>query len=85
MKTVDMYEIDEQVYIKAKITNIEVVNGELKYKLKTDFANNDISHLFATNEIVGSVNDTEITPVSVYKLEEDENEEPLDDVQPRYL
>lgn len=72
MKTVDMYEIDEQVYIKAKITNIEVVNGEIKYKLKTDFANNDISHLFSANEIVGSINNTEITPISFYGLEEEE-------------
>lgn len=70
MKTVDMYEIDEQVYIKAKITNIEVINGEIKYKLKTDFANNDISHLFANNEIVGSVNDTEITPIQIFKTGE---------------
>ena len=60
MKNVDMYEIDEQVYIKAKITDIEVENGELKYRLKTDFVNNDIGHLFTSDEIVGSVHTTDV-------------------------
>lgn len=53
MKTVEMYEIGEEVTIKAKVTNITVEDGELKYSLKTEFANNDIGHLFTEDEILG--------------------------------
>lgn len=53
MKTVDMYEIGEEVTIKAKVTNITVEDGVLKYNLKTEYANNDIGHLFTEDEIIG--------------------------------
>ena len=53
MKTVEMYEIGEEVTIKAKITNVIVEDGVLKYNLKTEFANNDIGHLFTEDEIIG--------------------------------
>ena len=52
MKTVEMYEVGEEVVIKAKVTQIEVENGEIKYHLKTDFANNDIAHMFTSDEII---------------------------------
>lgn len=53
MKAVKMYEVGEEVVIKAKVTQIEVENGEIKYHLKTDFANNDIAHMFTSDEIIG--------------------------------
>ena len=59
MKTVKMYEIDEEVVIKAKVTQIDVEKGEIKYHLKTDFANNDIAHLFTEDEIIGPLHSEE--------------------------
>ena len=59
MKTVEMYELDEEVIIKAKVTQIEVEDGEIKYHLKTEYANNDIGHLFSADEIIGSLEDLE--------------------------
>ena len=53
MRTVEMYEIGEEVIIKAKVTDIQVEGGELKYSLKTEFANNDVGHLFTADEILG--------------------------------
>ena len=53
MKTIKMYEIGEEVTIKAKVTNITVEDGVLKYNLKTEFANNEIGHLFTEDEILG--------------------------------
>ena len=64
MKTVDMYEIGEEVTIKAKVTNITVEDGELKYSLKTDFANNDIGHLFTEDEIIGPLLQEDHAPLS---------------------
>lgn len=59
MKTIDMYEVGEEVIIKAKVTKIEVENDEIKYHLKTEFANNDIGHLFTVDEIIGSLENLE--------------------------
>lgn len=55
MKTVKMYEIGEEVIIKAKVTNITVEDGTIKYNLKTEFANNEIGHLFTEDEIIGTL------------------------------
>ena len=60
MKTIEMYEIGEEVIIKAKVTDIQVEGGELKYSLKTEFANNDVGHLFTNEEIIGPL-ENEVT------------------------
>lgn len=68
MKTVDMYEIGEEVTIKATVTNITVEDGVLKYNLKTEYANNDIGHLFTEDEIIGPL---------FQEITEEENQTPL--------
>ena len=57
MKTVKMYEIGEEVVIKAKVTNITVENGDIKYSLKTEFSNNDVGHLFTDDEIIAPLDE----------------------------
>lgn len=52
MKTIDMYEIGEEVYIKAKVTDIVVENGEIKYKIKDEHSNNDLNHLFTDKQLI---------------------------------
>ena len=51
-KTVQMYEIGEEVLIKAKITDIVVENGELKYKIKAEHSNNDLDHNFTEHQLI---------------------------------
>ena len=58
MKTVKMYEIGEEVVIKAKIVDMEIIDGEIKYRLKVDSENNDMSHLFKDGEIIGPFDKT---------------------------
>lgn len=52
MKRVDMFEIGEDVLIKAKVTDIIVDNGELKYKIKAEHSNNDLDHKFTEHQII---------------------------------
>ena len=52
MKTINMYEMGEEVYIKAKITDIIVENGELKYRIKAEHSNNDLDHNFTEHQII---------------------------------
>ena len=52
MKTVDIYEIGEEVYIKASITEIIVENGEIKYGVKAEHSNNDLTHKFTDHQLI---------------------------------
>ena len=52
MKTINMYEMGEEVYIKAKVTDIVVENGEIKYKIKAEHSNNDLDHNFTEHQLI---------------------------------
>ena len=49
---VKMYKVGEEVLIKAKVTDIVVENGELKYKIKAEHSNNDLDHNFTEHQMV---------------------------------
>ena len=68
MKKVDMFELGEDVLIKAKITDIIVENGELKYKIKTEHSNNDLDHKFTEHQII-----------PVFKKIEEDEENPFEE------
>ena len=51
MKNVKMYEVGEEVYIKAKITEILVDNGEIKYHIKAEHSNNDLGHNYTEHQL----------------------------------
>ena len=52
MKTIDMYEIGEEVLIRATVTDIIVENGELKYRIKAEHSNNDLDHKFTEHQLI---------------------------------
>lgn len=52
MIKVDMYQIGEDVLIRAKVTDIIVENGEIKYKIKAEHSNNDLDHKFTDHQII---------------------------------
>ena len=51
MKDIRMYEVGEEVYIKAKITEIVVENGEIKYRIKAEHSNNDLDHNYTEHQL----------------------------------
>ena len=51
MKKVDMYEVGDEVYIRAKVTDIIVENNELKYRIKSEHSNNDLDHLYTGSQL----------------------------------
>lgn len=70
MRTVDIYDIGEEVLIRAKVTDIIVENGEVKYRIKAEHSNNDLDHKYTDHQLMpysGAVN-----------KEEDEEDEPAD-------
>ena len=52
MKTIDMYEVGEEVLIKATVTDIVVENGEIKYRIKAEHSNNDLDHKFTEHQLI---------------------------------
>ena len=66
MKTIDIYEIGEEVLIRAKVSDIIVENGEVKYRIKAEHSNNDLDHKFTDHQLI---------PYEGPKAEEDKEDE----------
>jgi hypothetical protein len=62
MKTVDIYEIGEGVYIKARVDDIIIENGEPKYKVSPEAAAESLPHKYSH---------TELKPVPIVKKDEE--------------
>lgn len=62
MKTVDIYEIGEEVYIKARVDDIIIENGEPKYKVSPEAAAESLPHKYLH---------TELKPVPTLKKEDE--------------
>lgn len=72
MKTIDIYDIGEDVLIRAKVTDIVVDKGEIKYKIKDEHSNNDLSHLYTDHQLI---------PYEAANIEEEEEDEPADYIE----
>lgn len=74
MRTIDIYDIGEEVLIRAKVTDIIVENGEVKYRIKAEHSNNELDHKFTDHQLM---------PYSgvVNKDEEEEEDEPADYIE----
>jgi len=51
MKTVKLYEIGEEVYVKAVITGVTIDQGEIKYQIKNDITGRNYDHLFTEEQL----------------------------------
>lgn len=73
MRTIDIYDIGEEVLIRAKVTDIIVENGEVKYRIKAEHSNNELDHKFTDHQLM---------PYSgVVNKEEEEEDEPADYIE----
>ena len=61
MKKVDMFEIEEEVLVKAKVMGMVIDDGQIKYKLKNTITGRDYDHLFKSDQLIP------ITPEPVQK------------------
>ena len=51
-KMVKMYNVGEEVLIKAKISEILVDNGEIKYHITAEHSNNPLDHKFTEHQMM---------------------------------
>ena len=61
MKKVDMFEIEEEVLVRAKVMGMVIDDGQIKYKLKNTITGRDYDHLFKSDQLIP------ITPEPVSK------------------
>lgn len=52
MKTIKLYEVGEEVLVKAKITGVVIKEGEIRYALKNTITGKDYDYLFKDEDIV---------------------------------
>lgn len=69
MKTIDMYEVGEEVLIKATVTDIVVENGEIKYRIKAEHSNNDLDHKFTEHQLIPTTDVKETDSILTYANE----------------
>ena len=51
MKNVKLYEIGEEVWVKAKITGVTIKEGEIRYALKNTITGKDYDYLFKDDQM----------------------------------
>lgn len=51
MKTINLFEVGEEVYVKAIVTGMTIDQGEIKYHLKNDITGHNYDHLFAGDQL----------------------------------
>lgn len=51
MKKIDLYEIGEEVYVKAIVTGMTIDQGEIKYHLKNEITGRNYDHLFSGEQL----------------------------------
>ena len=68
MITIDMFQIGEEVYIKAKVTDIKVENGELKYEATIDGETTPLTSKYSVRQLVPT---DRIIPLKKEEEEED--------------
>lgn len=52
MKKIEMFEMDEEVLVSAKVVGIVIDDGEIKYKLKNTINGRIYDHLFKADQLV---------------------------------
>ena len=51
MKKIDMYELGEEVWIKARIDDIIIENGEPRYKVSPESASDSLARKYTHSEL----------------------------------
>ena len=52
MKTVKLYEMNEEVMVVAQIVGVVVEDGEIKYKLKNPLTGREYGYLFTEDQLI---------------------------------
>lgn len=54
MKNVTLYEVGDEVFVKAVVTAVTIEQGEIKYQIKNEITGRNYEHLFVTDQLFPS-------------------------------
>lgn len=54
MKNVNLYEVGDEVFVKAVVTAVTIEQGEIKYQIKNEITGRNYEHLFVNEQLFSS-------------------------------
>ena len=51
MKVVNLYEVGDEVMVKAVVTAVTIEQGEIKYQIKNEITGRNYEHLFVNDQL----------------------------------
>lgn len=51
MKNVTLYEVGDEVFVKAVITAVTIEQGEIKYQIQNEITGRNYEHLFVNDQL----------------------------------
>ena len=51
MKEVNLYEVGDEVMVKAVVTAVTIEQGEIKYQIKNEITGRNYEHLFVNEQL----------------------------------
>ena len=51
MKVVDLYEVGDEVFVKAVVTAVTIDQGEIKYQIQNEITGRNYEHLFVNDQL----------------------------------
>ena len=51
MKVVDLYEVGDEVFVKAVVTAVTIEQGEIKYQIQNEITGRNYEHLFVNDQL----------------------------------
>ena len=52
MKAINLYEVGDEVMVKAVVTGVTIDQGEIKYQIKHEITGRNYEHLFVDNQLL---------------------------------
>lgn len=54
MREIKLYEVGDEVMVKAVVTGVTIEQGEIKYQIKNEITGRNYEHLFVNNQLFPS-------------------------------
>ena len=51
MKAINLYEVGDEVMVKAVVTGVTIDQGEIKYQIKNEITGRNYEHLFVNEQL----------------------------------
>ena len=51
MRAINLYEVGDEVFVKAVVTAVTIEQGEIKYQIKNEITGRNYEHLFVSDQL----------------------------------